>query len=83
MRRARLSGSSARPRGTLLSFILEVELRKTVEGLEVEVSFREMLRDLSWVRVVELRVKDPLFWVRTELAGQAYQAFKAAGVRLP
>lgn len=62
MRRARLSGSSARPRGHLFPFILAGGWApKKPEGLGVEASFREVLLNLGRAKVVELRVKDRLF----------------------
>lgn len=49
----------------------------------IQVSFQELVCDLGRMKAVELRVKDRLFRVRTELTGQAYQAFKAAGIAPP
>ncbi|MCS7240785.1 MAG: IS1634 family transposase [Candidatus Bipolaricaulota bacterium] len=66
-----------------LAFLLEVELRKRLEKLGVEASFREVLRDLRRVKAVELRVKERMYRVRTELQGQAYSAFQAAGIAPP
>ena len=44
---------------------------------------REVLRDLEGVKAVHLEVKGKPYTVRTELKGQAYQAFRAAGVAVP
>jgi transposase len=66
-----------------LAFLLEVELGRRLKELGVEVSFREVLRDLGRVKAVRLEIKGKPYLVRTELTGHAYQAFRAAGVAVP
>ena len=44
-----------------LSVLLEVELRKRLEKLGVEASFREVVRDLSRVKAVEVKVRDRMY----------------------
>ncbi|MBW1953977.1 MAG: hypothetical protein JRI66_13020 [Deltaproteobacteria bacterium] len=46
-------------------------------------SFREVLRELKRVKPVHLEVKGKQYLARTELMGQAYQGFRAAGVAVP
>jgi len=66
-----------------LAFLLGVELRRRLKELGVEASWREVLRDLGRVKAVHLRVKGKSYLVRTELTGQAYQAFRAVGAAPP
>ncbi|MGY4707880.1 IS1634 family transposase [Candidatus Bipolaricaulota sp. J31] len=66
-----------------LAFLLEVELERRLKELGVGASFREVLRDLVKLKAVHLEVKGKPYTVRTELSGQAYQAFRAAGVAVP
>jgi len=42
-----------------------------------------VLRDLKRVKAVHLEVKGKQYLARTELVGQAYQGFRAAGVAVP
>ena len=66
-----------------LALLLEVELERRFKELGVEASFREVLRDLKRVKAVHLEVKGKQYLARTELVGQAYQGFRAAGVAVP
>ena len=66
-----------------LAFLLEVELERRLKELGVGASFREVLSDLKRVRAVHLEVKGKQYLARTELSGQAYQGFRAAGVAVP
>ncbi|HAF71538.1 MAG: Transposase IS4 family protein [Acetothermia bacterium 64_32] len=66
-----------------LAFLLEVEFERRLSELGVEVSFREVLSDLRRVKAVHLEVKGKPYLARTELSGQAYQGFRAAGVAVP
>jgi len=66
-----------------LALLLEVELERRIKELGVGASFREVLRDLKRVKAVHLEVKGKQYLARTELVGQAYQGFRAAGVAVP
>jgi len=66
-----------------LAFLLEVELERRLKELGVGASFREVLSDLKRVKAVHLEVKGKQYLARTELSGQAYQGFRAAGVAVP
>lgn len=47
------------------------------------VPWDDLMRDLSQVRAVRVRLGDDVYLMRTELTGSAHQAFRAAGVRPP
>jgi len=66
-----------------LALLLEVELERRLREQGVGASFREVLRDLKRVKAVHLEVKGKQYLARTELVGQAYQGFRAAGVAVP
>lgn len=66
-----------------LALQLEVALKKKLEAVEQTASYHEVLRDLALVKAVHVRLKERTYRVRTDLAGNAYQAFKAAGMAPP
>jgi len=66
-----------------LALLLEVELERRLREQGVGASFREVLSDLVRVKAVHLEVKGKPYLARTELSGQAYQGFRAAGVAVP
>jgi len=66
-----------------LALLLEVELERRLREQGVEVSVREVIRDLRRVKAVHLEVKRKEYLARTELSGYAYEAFRAAGVAVP
>jgi transposase len=77
-----------------LALVLEAalirQLRKRVisgpypeQEPEVEISYREILKDLDKVRAEEIKANKKSWLVRTELAGQATLAFQAVGLRPP
>ena len=66
-----------------LALLLEVELERRLREQGVEVSVREVIRDLRRVKAVHLEVKGKEYLARTELSGYAYEAFRAVGVAVP
>lgn len=66
-----------------LALRLEIDLQKRVEERKVEVSWPDLMRDLSRVQAVRVELDGRSYLLRTDLEGVAHQAFMAAGVRPP
>lgn len=69
--------------GSFLALRLEVDLHKRVEERDMEVSWPDLMRDLSQVQAVRVELDGRSYVLRTDLSGVAHQAFVAAGVRPP
>ena len=66
-----------------LALRLEVDLQRRLDERSVDVSWPDLMRDLTEVRAVDLTLDDHRYRLRTDLRGSAYHAFAAAGVRPP
>jgi len=66
-----------------LALVLEATLRRLLVGTGSHVSYQEVLDDLAEVQADRLEVRGKTWLWRTELAGVANDAFRAAGLRPP
>jgi hypothetical protein len=66
-----------------LALRLEVDLQRRLDERGSQVSWPDLMRDLRQLSAVDLRLDGQRYRLRTELHGQAHQAFAAAGVRPP
>jgi hypothetical protein len=66
-----------------LALRLEVDLQRRLDERSSQVSWPDLMRDLRQLSAVDLRLDGQRYRLRTELHGQAHQAFAAAGVRPP
>lgn len=66
-----------------LALVLESALQRKLAEKESNVEYSYLLRDLQQLRAVELNIGDNWYLCRTELAGKAYEAFRALGMRPP
>jgi hypothetical protein len=66
-----------------LALVLESALQRKLSEKGIEVEYIYLLRDLQQLRAVELNIGDDRYICRTELAGKAYEAFRALGIRPP
>lgn len=66
-----------------LALRLEVDLQHRLDERNVDVSWPDLMRDLTEVRAVDLTLDGQRYRLRTDLRGSAYHAFAAAGVRPP
>ncbi|OAT79492.1 IS1634 family transposase, partial [Desulfotomaculum copahuensis] len=64
-----------------LALVLESALQRKLVEKNIKVEYIYLLRDLQQLKAVELSIGDEKFLCRTELAGKAYEAFKALGIR--
>jgi hypothetical protein len=69
--------------GCFLALYLVVVLRKKIAALGRSVEWDDLLRDLSQLRAIGLRLDDRAYLLRTELRGDAHVAFQAVGLRPP
>jgi hypothetical protein len=68
---------------SFLALRLEVDLQHRLDEARVEVSWPDVMRDLHQVQAVTVDLDGQRYRLRTDLAGAAYPAFQAAGVRVP
>jgi len=66
-----------------LSLVLEAALQRLLKEQGANGSYRDILNDLEGVRAVELKNGGQRWLVRTELPANAFEAFKAVGLRAP
>jgi len=66
-----------------LALVLEAALQRLLKGQGANGSYRDILNDLEGVRAVELKNGGKRWLVRTELPANAFEAFKAVGLRAP
>lgn len=68
---------------SFLALRLEVDLQQRLDERGVEVSWPDLMRDLSQVQAVEVELDGRRYRLRTDLRGVAGQAFSAARLRPP
>jgi hypothetical protein len=68
---------------SFLALRLEVDLQQRLDEREIEVSWPDLMRDLSQVHAVLLELDGKRYQLRTDMVGAAHHAFAAAGVRPP
>jgi hypothetical protein len=68
---------------SFLALRLEVDLQRRMDEKGVTVSWPQLMQDLAQVRAVHMELDGQPWRIRTNLAGQAYEVFRAAGLRPP
>jgi len=68
---------------SFLALRLEVDLQARLEKKEVKTSWPDLMRDLSQLQAVRMDLDGNPYLIRTDFEGNAYHAFKAAGVQPP
>jgi len=58
-------------------------LRKKIEALGRKVEWDDLIRDLSQLRAIALRLDGHRYLLRTDLTGVAHVAFQAVSLRPP
>ena len=66
-----------------LALVLEAALQRLLKAQGSSGSYQEVLADLEQVRAVRFEARGKAWLWRNELAGMAYEAFRAAGLRPP
>jgi hypothetical protein len=69
--------------GGFLALYLVVVLRKKIEALGKQVEWTDLIRDLSHLRAIGLRLDGQRYLLRTDFTGVAHVAFQALGLRPP
>src|SRR5580765_7171598 len=67
--------------GCWLALYLIVTVRQRIEAIDARVEWNDLIRDLGQLRAIEVTLEGQRFLLRTDLAGCAHVAFKAAGVK--
>jgi transposase len=68
---------------SFLALRLEVDLQRALDERSVEVSWPDLMGDLKQLQSVRLEMNGKNYLIRTDLVGSAYEAFMAAGVKIP
>jgi len=66
-----------------LALRLEVDLQRRLEEKQLQVPWPDLMHDLKQLHAVRLDLDGKQYLIRTDFEGNAYRAFKAAGVRPP
>ncbi|PZC51373.1 MULTISPECIES: hypothetical protein [unclassified Mesotoga] len=66
-----------------LALLMETVLCRKLKEIGSTFSYAEILEDLTEIRAVEITVEGKRFLARTEMMGNAYDAFKALKIRPP
>lgn len=69
--------------GSFLALRLDVELHLRMEEKGIKVPWPNLMRDLKELKAVRLDLDGVPYLIRTDLEGFAYDAFRAAGLRVP
>jgi transposase len=68
---------------SFLALRLEVDLQRALDERSVEVSWPDLMGDLKQLQSVRMEMNGKNYLIRTDLVGSAYEAFMAAGVKIP
>lgn len=68
---------------SFLALRLEIDLQRRLEEKNIEVSWPRLMDDLARLQAVHITLDGKAYRIRTDLEGSAYEAFQAAGVRVP
>jgi hypothetical protein len=68
---------------SFLALRLEVDLQRALDERSVDVSWPDLMGDLKQLQAVRMEMNGKNYLIRTDLVGSAYQAFMAAGVKIP
>ena len=68
---------------SFLALRLEVDLQARLERKGIETSWPDLMRDLKAFQAVRMTLDGNAYLVRTDFEGNAFDAFKASGVRPP
>lgn len=66
-----------------LALVMETALCRKLKEIGSTFSYADILEDLKEIRAVEITIEDKRFIARTEMMGNAYDAFKALRIRPP
>lgn len=68
---------------SFLALRLEVDLQAKLDKKEIQTSWPDLMRDLKQLQAVRITLDGQPYLIRTDFEGNAYHAFKAAGVQPP
>jgi arginine repressor len=68
---------------SFLALRLEVDLQRALDERGIEVSWPDLMGDLKQLQAVRMTLDGKDYLIRTDFIGSAYQAFLAAGVKMP
>jgi hypothetical protein len=68
---------------SFLALRLEVDLQARLDKKGVDTSWPDLMRNLNQLQAIRMTLEGNNYLIRTDFEGNAYQAFKAAGVQPP
>jgi transposase len=66
-----------------LALVMETALYRKLKEIGSDFSYGDILEDLTEIRAVEINIEGKRYLARTEMMGNAYDAFKALRIRPP
>ncbi len=66
-----------------LALVLESALQQSLKLAGAQMEYQYLIRDLKKLKAAELTLEGQTYLCRTEMPGQAYEAFRALGIRPP
>ncbi|WP_027718751.1 IS1634 family transposase, partial [Desulfovirgula thermocuniculi] len=66
-----------------LALVLESALLRYLREKQAKVGYLQLLADLAALHAVEFKFNERVYLFRTELQGEAYEAFRVLGIRPP
>ena len=68
---------------SFLALVLKASFHKALLGIDKTLILSKVLEDVRKIKATQITFKDAPLVLRTELEGNAYQAFKAVGLKIP
>jgi hypothetical protein len=66
-----------------LALVMETALYRKLKETGSDFSYADILENLTEIRAVEITIEGKRYLARTEMTGNAYDAFKALRIRPP
>ncbi len=66
-----------------LAFLLESSIKRKIAKAGVKIKYAALIDDLKQLQAIQVRSEGVTYLARTELVGNAYEAFRALGIRPP
>ena len=68
---------------SFLALVLKASFHKALLGIDKTLILSKVLEDVRKIKATQITLKDAPLVLRTELEGDAHQAFKAVGLKIP
>ena len=66
-----------------MALLLKIVFHKKLLGIDKSLSLNKVMEDIEKIKATKIILKNSSIVLRTELEGDAYQAFKAVELKIP